>query len=75
MVDAQSLHVAFPLFLIVLAGYFVWQLRARTSTYVFKASVPARFIPVVGLPSGGMSGLFTVGGGLIAVPAFSLFSE
>ncbi|WP_394782025.1 sulfite exporter TauE/SafE family protein [Undibacterium sp.] len=74
MVAAQSLQFAFAIFLIVLAVYFLWQLRARARTAAPKAAVPQKFIPVVGVLSGGMSGLFTVGGGLVAVPALvSLF--
>ncbi|MFZ6644825.1 sulfite exporter TauE/SafE family protein [Undibacterium sp. TJN25] len=74
MVGAHSLQFAFAIFLIVLAVYFLWQLRARASTAAPKAAVPKKFIPAVGVLSGAMSGLFTVGGGLVAVPALvSLF--
>ena len=72
-VGAHQLRVTFALFLIVLALYFIWQMRARPDADVTTA-LPPRYIPLVGILSGSMSGLFTVGGGLVAVPALvSLF--
>lgn len=72
---AEQLRVAFAVFLMALALYFIWQLRRRP-----KASTPAppalssRYLPLVGLLSGAMSGLFSVGGGMVAVPPLvSLF--
>jgi uncharacterized membrane protein YfcA len=66
--DPGRLRLAFALFLIALAGYFSWQLRARPDTPA-KAAVSSRFLPVLGVLSGVMSGVFSVGGGLIVVPA------
>ncbi len=73
MVAARSLQLAFAVFLILLAVYFLWQLRARSGAHAPRASVSGKFIPVVGVLSGAMSGLFTVGGGLVAVPALVTF--
>ncbi|GGC63070.1 sulfite exporter TauE/SafE family protein [Undibacterium terreum] len=76
LVAAESLKFAFAIFLIVLAVYFLWQLRTRSGSsdaHAPKASVSNKFIPIVGVLSGAMSGLFTVGGGLVAVPALVSF--
>ena len=71
-VSGAQLRMGFALFLIVLASYFMWQLRTRDAAAA--TPVPRRFLPLVGVLSGGMSGLFSVGGGLVAVPALvSLF--
>lgn len=70
---ADQLRRSFALFLIALALYFLWQIRARPALQA-KAAWPLRFMPGVGVLSGLMSGLFTVGGGLVSVPALvSLF--
>jgi len=71
-IDGAQLRVAFDMFLLVLAAYFMWQLRVRPG--LGNAWLSPRFLPVVGVISGLMSGLFSVGGGLVAVPALvSLF--
>jgi uncharacterized membrane protein YfcA len=71
-IDGAQLRVAFAMFLLVLAAYFMWQLRVRPG--LGNAWLSPRFLPVVGVISGLMSGLFSVGGGLVAVPALvSLF--
>ncbi len=70
---ADQLRRSFAVFLIALAAYFIWQIRARP-TLEAHAVWPVRFMPSVGVLSGLMSGLFTVGGGLVSVPALvSLF--
>jgi len=72
-IGSNQLRSAFAVFLIALAAYFLWQLRAHPAL-VPKALWPARLTPVVGIISGVMSGLFTIGGGLVSVPALvSLF--
>lgn len=72
-IGAGQLRRAFAVFLIVLALYFVWQIRARPALHPAPLW-PLRFAPGVGVLSGLMSGLFTVGGGLVSVPALvSLF--
>jgi uncharacterized membrane protein YfcA len=35
--------------------------------------MPAKTLPLLGMVSGGMSGIFTVGGGLVVVPALVTF--
>lgn len=70
--DADRLRVAFALFLIALSAYFIWQLRTRPDTPA-PVAVSARYLPVLGLLSGMMSGLFSVGGGLVVVPALVSF--
>lgn len=70
---ADELRRSFALFLIALAIYFIWQIRARPALQPV-ALWPMRFVPGVGILSGLMSGLFTIGGGLVSVPALvSLF--
>lgn len=64
---ADQLRRGFAGFLIVLAVYFIWQLRARPAQA--GTMLPQRLVPGVGILSGLMSGLFTVGGALVSVPA------
>lgn len=72
-IGADQLRRGFAGFLIVLAAYFLWLLRARAGAQP-RSLWPQRWTPAVGVLSGLMSGLFTVGGGLVAVPALvSLF--
>jgi uncharacterized membrane protein YfcA len=72
-IGSDQLRSAFAVFLIALAAYFIWQLRARPSMTP-QALWPVRFTPLVGIVSGVFSGLFTIGGGLVSVPALvSLF--
>ncbi|MEM0671947.1 sulfite exporter TauE/SafE family protein [Dickeya oryzae] len=68
-IQVDNLQQAFAIFLLVLATYYIWQWvnsqRSRTPTSVLSA----RYLPVLGVASGFMSGIFTVGGGLVVVPA------
>jgi uncharacterized membrane protein YfcA len=68
MIDPGRLRVAFALFLMALAGYFSWQLRAGPGTTA-RPALSSRFLPILGVLSGVMSGVFSVGGGLVVVPA------
>ena len=76
-ISASGLHTAFAVFLVVLALYF--GLQGRRKTVVDQPAATAKPMPRIALPflgvaSGAMSGIFTVGGGLILVPALvSLF--
>jgi uncharacterized membrane protein YfcA len=76
-IGADSLQVAFAVFLILLAGYFGFDaLRSRTSKAPATEAppLPRTALPVLGVVSGAMSGFFTIGGGLVIVPALvSLF--
>lgn len=73
--DARVLHVAFALFLVVLALYF--GLRRGPAASAHPAPVkqmPRAALPLLGIACGAMSGVFTIGGGLVIVPALiSLF--
>lgn len=72
-IDADVLHVAFALFLIALALYFGWPKGKATHEESGKP-IPRPLLPVIGVASGAMSGFFTIGGGLVVVPALvSLF--
>jgi len=71
-IDASALHTAFAVFLVVLALYFGFPSKGRTAAV--PAPLPARpapawALPLLGIGSGFMSGIFTVGGGLVVVPA------
>lgn len=68
LIDTSRLRVGFALFLIALSAYFTWQLLARRES-ASGTAVSSRLLPVVGVMSGVMSGLFSVGGGLVVVPA------
>jgi uncharacterized membrane protein YfcA len=73
LIGSHQLRSAFAVFLLALAAYFIWQLRARPAMAP-NAVWPVRFTPLVGIISGVFSGLFTIGGGLVSVPALvSLF--
>ena len=72
-IGADQLRRAFAVFLLALAAYFLWLLRAKPALHA-TARLPLRWAPGVGVISGFMSGLFTIGGGLVSVPALvSLF--
>jgi len=72
---AHQLRIGFALFLLLLAAYFIVQGKARARPQAPPPRPwPARYLPSIGLLGGAMSGLFTVGGGMVAVPALvSLF--
>jgi len=74
-IDADRLRIAFAIFLILLGLYFGRRPRATTGEEAAPARpMPRAALPVLGMFSGAMSGIFTVGGGLIVVPALvSLF--
>jgi uncharacterized membrane protein YfcA len=69
-ISASGLHMAFAVFLVVLALYFGFPSR-RNPQAVPTQENPAPFyaLPLLGIGSGAMSGIFTVGGGLVVVPA------
>ncbi|WLI89559.1 sulfite exporter TauE/SafE family protein [Massilia sp. R2A-15] len=68
-IPAPQLHVAFAAFLIVLGVYFMWEFRARARVGAAERPVPAKALALLGIICGAMSGLFTIGGVLIVVPA------
>lgn len=82
LIDPARLRVGFALFLMALASHFSWQLRTRAPgvpepaakvAVKFKFALSPRLLPVLGVLSGLMSGLFSVGGGLVVVPALVTF--
>jgi len=74
-ISASGLHTAFAVFLIVLALYFGAPSRKKPDASAPpQKPMPRVALPLLGIASGGMSGIFTVGGGLVVVPALvSLF--
>lgn len=78
-ISANGLHTAFALFLVTLAAYFGFLSKGAADTdsapHAAQAKkMPRTALPLLGIASGGMSGIFTVGGGLVVVPALvSLF--
>ena len=73
-IDARLLHYAFACFLLALALYFGWPSRRRTGAPPPAREVPRRLMPAIGVASGAVSGFFTIGGGMVVVPALvSLF--
>ena len=77
-ISSSDLHTLFAVFLVVLALYFGWPKRSSASDDDVHASparpIPQAALPLLGIASGGMSGVFTVGGSLVVVPALvSLF--
>ena len=78
LIDPARLRLGFALFLLALSGYFSWQLRTRAPASGAGAgagagAASARLLPLLGVLSGLMSGLFSVGGGLVVVPALVTF--
>lgn len=68
--DVHLLHLAFAVFLIGLALYFgvlARRMAAHQSGQPAQKVAPGAY-PLLGIISGAMSGIFTVGGGLILVP-------
>ena len=78
-IDSGVLRIAFALFLIALALYFgSGVLRRARGGAEAQALAPRQMtrsaLPLLGIASGAMSGIFTIGGGLVVVPALvSLF--
>lgn len=70
-IGASSLHMAFAVFLVVLALYFGFPSKTRPTPALAAPPLrpPAWALPLLGVGSGLMSGIFTVGGGLVVVPA------
>lgn len=68
-IPASQLQVAFTTFLIVMGLFFMWEYRARGPSDTAERPVPKPALALLGITCGAMSGLFTVGGVLIVVPA------
>ncbi|MFC3457119.1 sulfite exporter TauE/SafE family protein [Massilia haematophila] len=80
-IDAALLRIAFALFLLALGLYFGLDLLRRRLAGKGAAASPSppapraprelssASLPMLGIASGAMSGIFTIGGGLVVVPA------
>jgi uncharacterized membrane protein YfcA len=77
-ISASKLHAAFAVFLILLALYFGYKPKRGKGandqpSMPASKTMPTVAMPLLGIVSGAMSGIFTVGGGLIVVPALVSF--
>lgn len=72
-ISAAHLHTAFAVFLVVLALYFAGSRGPAHPDGQQAPAVRRGAYPLLGVVSGAMSGIFTVGGGLIVVPALVRF--
>jgi len=69
LMNPHLLMVCFAVFLIALAGYFLWGTRAAVPTAVAPvAPWNERYLPAVGVVGGLFAGLFGVGSGIVAAP-------
>ncbi|MEY4764580.1 MAG: hypothetical protein RI907_1253 [Pseudomonadota bacterium] len=76
---ARELRSAFALFLLAMVGSILWSLRQQAAArpgvaapheapIAADATLGPRWLPALGMLSGVFSGLFTVGGGVVATP-------
>ncbi len=77
---AATLHFAFAVFIAFLACYFFWTLwRPRRVADASGAAgktgivLPKKYLGFVGVLGGATSGFFSVGGGIVSVPALVAF--
>lgn len=70
VVDAKALRVAFALFMIAMAAYFAWRLLQRAPIQS-RIQLARPWAVGLGMLGGLTSGLFGVGGGVIAAPALT----
>ncbi|ACX87093.1 sulfite exporter TauE/SafE family protein [Pectobacterium parmentieri] len=68
-IDVNRLQRAFAIFLLVLAAYYMWQWYNKKRSQPPEVVLSTHYLPLLGVASGFMSGIFTVGGGLVVVPA------
>jgi uncharacterized membrane protein YfcA len=73
VIDAKSLRAAFAIFLVALALYLLNALRKPVAGIKPIRQLPQKYLALVGVVGGLFSGLFTVGGGLVAVPSLVTF--
>lgn len=66
--DHLTLQWVFIAFLLGLCGYLSWLVARPPQPEHASRLLPPRCLPLVGVVSGVFSGLFTVGGGLVATP-------
>ncbi|HZV79289.1 MAG TPA: sulfite exporter TauE/SafE family protein [Candidatus Binatus sp.] len=70
---SAPLRRGFAIFLIVLAIYYAWRGYADSRTRGAPLVLPWPLTGIIGVLGGALSGLFTVGGAVFAVPALTLF--
>jgi len=74
LLPSSMLRYAFVVFLLVVAGYIArraWMLGKREP----RTKLSLKFAALLGLASGGVSGLFTVGGSIFSVPMLTEYFE
>jgi len=69
--NAHSLRSAFALFLMGMAMLLLWGLRPQRAEAAPRWQLHPRWMGLLGLLSGVFSGLFTVGGGVVATPVLT----
>ncbi|MCL6358512.1 MULTISPECIES: sulfite exporter TauE/SafE family protein [Pectobacterium] len=67
-IDVHHLQNAFAIFLLVLAAYYMFQWYNKQRNHSSDIVLSTKYLPLLGVASGFMSGIFTVGGGLVVVP-------
>ncbi|MCA6981385.1 sulfite exporter TauE/SafE family protein [Pectobacterium brasiliense] len=72
-IDVHNLQRAFATFLLVLAAYYIWQWYNKKRSQTSEIVLSTKYLPLLGVASGFMSGIFTVGGGLVVVPVLVTF--
>lgn len=72
-VAGPNLRYGFGAFLAVLAVFFAWQTLRRRDGAHARASLPWGYTGIVGALGGILSGLFSVGGAVFAVPLLTTF--
>jgi uncharacterized membrane protein YfcA len=70
-IDAHSLRAAFAVFLMAMAAMLLWGLRPQGACRPARVCLGPRWMGLLGLGSGVLSGLFTVGGGVVATPVLT----
>lgn len=68
-IPSAQLHTAFAVFLLALALYFGSRRNNAAPAHAESRPMPPAVLPLLGVASGAMSGIFTIGGGLVVVPA------
>jgi uncharacterized membrane protein YfcA len=71
--NPATLHFSFAVFVAVLAVYFLWVLSRRHPALRSRIVLPKKYLSVVGALGGAISGFFSVGGGIVSVPALVAF--
>ncbi|MFJ2990237.1 sulfite exporter TauE/SafE family protein [Collimonas sp. NPDC087041] len=73
VISSARLHVAFAVFMGVLGLYLFWNAARKKPLRTGPPLLGPRYLPVVGVIGGAISGFFGVGGGVVAPPALVAF--